>query len=170
MNHRNLLFAIAALGATSIAFSQSPSPPSSAATVPDSQTIKKPPTGTTSQSGAPSRQARSSAQTAEQSGAKHAHQEQVTQEARPDAVYAKPSGQDSQPRPSNVVTHRTVDTGQPSNQPSVPPPAGAQKTYRGNTGKKSDPGTACNTARVKPNGDLDCGTGGQAALSGKIPR
>ncbi len=34
-------------------------------------------------------------------------------------------------------------------------------TYTGNAGKKDDPGTACSTARTKPDGSLDCGMSGK---------
>jgi hypothetical protein len=45
-----------------------------------------------------------------------------------------------------------------------------QKAYTGNTGKKSDPGTACSSARPAANGGMDCGTGGDAATTGKVPK
>jgi hypothetical protein len=45
-----------------------------------------------------------------------------------------------------------------------------QKAYKGNTGKKADPGTACSTARPTNNGGVDCGTGGKGATPGKVPK
>ena len=46
-------------------------------------------------------------------------------------------------------------------------PAEKQKAYTGNTGKKRDPGTACNSARPTANGGIDCGMKGDAA---KVPK
>jgi hypothetical protein len=45
-----------------------------------------------------------------------------------------------------------------------------QKAYTGNTGKKHDAGTACSSARPNPNGGVDCGTSGNAATAGKVPK
>jgi hypothetical protein len=45
-----------------------------------------------------------------------------------------------------------------------------QKAYTGNTGKKNDAGTACSSARPNPKGGVDCGTGGNAATAGKVPK
>jgi hypothetical protein len=86
----------------------------------------------------------------------------------------KQSGQDSQPKQSNVIAHSTApthttaadDPARPAAQRSGP----GRKTYEGNSGKKQNAETACSTARRKPNGDLDCGTGGEGALPGKIPK
>jgi hypothetical protein len=44
------------------------------------------------------------------------------------------------------------------------------KYYKGNTGKKPDAGTACSTARPTPNGGVDCGTGGNGATPGNVPK
>jgi hypothetical protein len=49
-------------------------------------------------------------------------------------------------------------------------PTEKQKAYTGNTGKKNDPGTACSSARPTPNGGVDCGTTGDAATAGKVPK
>jgi hypothetical protein len=43
------------------------------------------------------------------------------------------------------------------------PPSVSRDTYQGSQGKKKDPGTACSTARLKPDGTLDCGTSGKTA-------
>ncbi|MEA3178542.1 MAG: hypothetical protein QOI59_2065 [Gammaproteobacteria bacterium] len=45
-----------------------------------------------------------------------------------------------------------------------------RKAYTGNTGKKTDPGTACSSARPTANGGVDCGTGGDSATAGKVPK
>jgi hypothetical protein len=165
---RTLLFALAALGTASISSSQTPSPsgtPTSAA--PGAQSARKPTADTHSPSTAPSGKA-VAPPPAQADLHPAGHPQGTTQEVRPDAVYPKPSGQDSQPKQSNVITHRDVPAAR-STQPSTSS-ASSGKTYEGNTGKKSAPGTACGTARQKPNGDLDCGTGGNAALPGKIPK
>ncbi len=165
---RTVLFALTAFGAASISWSQTPSPsgtPTSAA--PSAQSARKPTAENHSTSAAPS--GKSIAPSPAQADLHPAgHSQGTTQEVRPDAVYSKPSGQDSQPKQSNVITHHDVSAAR-STQPSTPS-ATSGKTYGGNTGKKSAPGTACSTARQKPNGDLDCGTGGNAALPGKIPK
>ncbi|MBV8782964.1 MAG: hypothetical protein JOZ67_02130 [Gammaproteobacteria bacterium] len=84
---------------------------------------------------------------------------------RPDAVYAQPSGQDSAPK------------SRPAPSPGVKGPSTAAGVathpapYRGNSGRKKQDAaasTACSTARLKKNGQLDCGTGGDAATAGKI--
>jgi hypothetical protein len=49
-------------------------------------------------------------------------------------------------------------------------PTEKQKAYTGNTGKKNDPGTACSSARPTPNGGVNCGTTGDAATAGKVPK
>ncbi|MDB6090892.1 MAG: hypothetical protein JWN85_3676 [Gammaproteobacteria bacterium] len=94
--------------------------------------------------------------------------------SRPDAVYPKRSGHDAK------TDKAPPQTRQPGNNPSAsvgtePPNVRAvnetppvrklarQKTYKGNTGKKVDPGTACSTARPTPNGGLDCGMSGTSA-------
>jgi hypothetical protein len=45
-----------------------------------------------------------------------------------------------------------------------------QKAYTGNTGKKTDAGTACSSARPSANGGVDCGTSGNSATTGKVPK
>jgi len=47
-------------------------------------------------------------------------------------------------------------TAQPGRPAAVP-----RGIYSGSSGKKSDPGTACSTARTKPDGTLDCGMSGK---------
>jgi len=59
-------------------------------------------------------------------------------------------------------------TGAPKTQQGNP--AEKQKAYTGNTGKKNDPGTACSSARPTPNGGVNCGTTGDAATAGKVPK
>jgi len=59
-------------------------------------------------------------------------------------------------------------TGAPKTQQGRP--AEKQKAYTGNTGKKKDAGTACSSARPTPNGGVDCGTSGNAATPGKVPK
>jgi hypothetical protein len=58
--------------------------------------------------------------------------------------------------------------GAPKTQQSKP--AEKQKAYTGNTGKKKDAGTACSSARPRPNGGVDCGTSGNSATAGKVPK
>jgi hypothetical protein len=169
MKHLTLISAFVALGVTNVSFSQRPSPGASASSSTDVQTLQKQ-APVKPQAGPPPLLKEPVAPAGTQSRAKQSAQPpQSTQEVRPDAVYAKPSGQDSRPQPSNVITDRQAPTSKHSDQPSAPV-SGTQTTYRGNTGKKPAVGTACSTARVKPNGDLDCGTGGAAALPGKIPK
>jgi hypothetical protein len=97
--------------------------------------------------------------------------------SRNDALYPKPSGQDSSPNPSPPSSHSPAAQQQQANkaprskqaasgtQSSNP---GKSASYTGATGKKSDPGTACSTARRTADGRLDCGTGGNGATAGKI--
>ena len=59
-------------------------------------------------------------------------------------------------------------TGAPKTQQGKP--TEKQKAYTGNKGKKSDAGTACSSARPNPNGGVDCGTSGNAATAGKVPK
>jgi hypothetical protein len=100
-------------------------------------------------------------------------------ESRPDASYPKPSGQDSQPKQTPTKSKATppqATTGvesrgsQTAQQSSAVKPVAKQKAYTGNTGKKQDPGTACSTARPTKNGGIDCGTGGEGATPGKVPK
>jgi hypothetical protein len=100
----------------------------------------------------------------------------------PDAVYAKPSGQDSQPNkapplkkqravatqkkaPSASTGTGTVESrgAKAADQSAAVRKVAKQKSYSGNSGKKPDPGTACSTARPTPNGGLDCGMSGDSA-------
>jgi hypothetical protein len=95
-----------------------------------------------------------------------------------DAVYPKPSGQDSQPSSKPQQTQAKAPKAasvesrgtKSSDQSSAVQPVAKQKAYTGNTGKKADPGTACSTARTRPDGTLDCGTSGVGATPGKIPK
>jgi hypothetical protein len=48
--------------------------------------------------------------------------------------------------------------------------ARAPQTYQGAAGKTDNTSTACSTARTKANGRLDCGTGGEGATPGKVPK
>jgi hypothetical protein len=101
-------------------------------------------------------------------------------QSRPDARYPNPSGQDSQPqsRPSRATDaarspkkQATADTRAPTTTAQSPSAQAVvqQKRYQGASGKKDDPGTACSTARTKPNGGVDCGTSGNGAMPGKAP-
>jgi hypothetical protein len=99
--------------------------------------------------------------------------------ARPDANYPKPSGQDSQPSrttpkqaPGSSPDNGTVQSqgAQHANQSGQVKSLEKHPTYKGNTGKKKDPGTACSTARPTKNGGVDCGTGGEGATPGKVPK
>jgi len=79
---------------------------------------------------------------------------------RPDAVYPKPAGQDSSPQRSRA------------SKPAAPAPGHAAPerpaNYHGNSGKKKATSTACSSARLTGNGQLDCGTHGDAATGGKL--
>ena len=55
-------------------------------------------------------------------------------------------------------------------KPQQANPAEKQKAYTGKTGKKKEAGTACSSARPTPNGGGDCGTSGNAATPGKVPK
>jgi len=59
-------------------------------------------------------------------------------------------------------------TGAPKTQPGKT--TEKQKAYTGNTGKKQDADPACSSARPSPNGGVDCGTSGNAATAGKVPK
>jgi hypothetical protein len=48
--------------------------------------------------------------------------------------------------------------------------AKAPQTYQGAAGKTDNTSTACNTARTTADGRLDCGTGGEGATPGKVPK
>ena len=100
-------------------------------------------------------------------------------QSRPDADYPHPSGQDSQPSktPSNKPPEPTTGKGtaesrgsKTSHQSKQVQNVAKQGAYKGNVGKKGDPGTACSTARSTPNGGLDCGTSGEGATPGKVPK
>ena len=99
------------------------------------------------------------------------------QEVRPDARYAKPSGQDSRPSvtkvpkaapPSPRPKDPTSQNPAQSQNAAGPPTQGGSRAYTGATGRKADPSTACSTARTTKDGRLDCGTGGDAATTGRI--
>ncbi len=101
-----------------------------------------------------------------------------TSEPRPDAKYPKPSGQDSQPH--TTTPKRATPSGQTKGDPEGRGSQTAKQssqvqqvtkrgTYRGDQGKKKDPGTACSNARSTPNGGLDCGLSGEGATPGKNP-
>ena len=72
----------------------------------------------------------------------------------------------SAPKADAAATPNT--TGAPKTQQGKP--AEKQKAYTGNTGKKKDAGTACSSARPTPNGGVDCGTSGNSATAGKVPK
>jgi hypothetical protein len=100
-------------------------------------------------------------------------------QTRPDAQYPNPSGQDSKPNqtPPKKATGSAPDKGtveqrgsRTKDQSSASQKTAKRKTYQGNTGKKADPGTACSTARPTNNGGVDCGTGGEGATPGKVPK
>jgi hypothetical protein len=100
-------------------------------------------------------------------------------QTRPDARYPNPSGQDSRPSEThpqksvrNGKTQGTVESrgSKTSDQSAASQPVAKQKSYTGNTGKKSDPGTACSSARPTPNGGIDCGVSGNAATTGRAPK
>jgi cytoskeletal protein RodZ len=102
-----------------------------------------------------------------------------TAQARPDAKYPNPSGQDSQPSKTapkqatgSLPDNGTVESrgSKTANQSKQAQGVVKQGGYKGNTGKKGDPGTACSTARPTPNGGVDCGTGGSGATPGKVPK
>jgi hypothetical protein len=73
--------------------------------------------------------------------------------------------------PANANAPSQAEKPQQSTPPAhtTPPSAASQptsvspNTYHGAQGKKADPGTACNSARLKKNGALDCGMTGKAA-------
>jgi hypothetical protein len=105
----------------------------------------------------------------------------ATAQARPDAKYPNPSGQDSQPSKAPVAPKKSTGSApgngnaesrgtRASDQSARSQGAAKQQVYKGNTGKKADPGTACSTARPTNNGGVDCGTGGKAATPGKVPK
>jgi|KBSSwiStaDraftv2_1062776.scaffolds.fasta_scaffold10552_8 hypothetical protein len=79
----------------------------------------------------------------------------------------------SQPTPP-TSTQKADPSATPSTTGAPKTPQGKsaekQKAYTGNTGKKQDAGTACSSARPKPNGGVDCGTSGNAATAGKVPK
>jgi hypothetical protein len=105
----------------------------------------------------------------------------ATAQPRPDANYPNPSGQDSQPakppaRPKKATGSAPGNGNaesrgtRTSDQSAASQGVAKQKAYKGNTGKKPDPGTACSTARPTNNGGVDCGTGGKGATPGKVPK
>jgi hypothetical protein len=82
-----------------------------------------------------------------------------------------PAGTQTTPPPSAPKADPAAapnTTGAPKTQQGKP--AEKQKAYTGNSGKKKDAGTACSSARPTPNGGVDCGTGGNAATAGKVPK
>jgi hypothetical protein len=98
---------------------------------------------------------------------------------RPDAKYPRPSGQDSRPSTTTpkAASGSSPAKGDPERRGTSTAKQSAaarhvekQGAYRGQQGKKSDPGTACSTARATPGGGVDCGTGGEGATPGKIPK
>jgi hypothetical protein len=99
--------------------------------------------------------------------------------SRPDASYPHPSGQDSRPNTAPGANKSqgnatkstgTVDAKGTQTSKQSPPVQNLTKGKTYTDGKKSDPGTACSTARTMPNGGLDCGTSGDGATPGKVPR
>jgi hypothetical protein len=89
--------------------------------------------------------------------------------------------QDSAATPPNPAASQPPTATQKANPSATPSTTGApktpqgkstekQKAYTGNTGKKADAGTACSSARATPNGGVDCGTSGNAATAGKVPK
>jgi hypothetical protein len=105
----------------------------------------------------------------------------ATAQPRPDANYPNPSGQDSQPGKAPVAPKKATGSApgngnvesrgtRTSDQSAASQGVAKQKVYKGNTGKKPDPGTACSTARPTNKGGVDCGTGGKGATPGKIPK
>jgi hypothetical protein len=74
----------------------------------------------------------------------------------------------SNPAASQPSTVAPTTTGAPKTDQGKP--AEKQKAYTGNTGKKKDAGTACSSARPNANGGVDCGTGGNSATTGKVPK
>jgi hypothetical protein len=105
----------------------------------------------------------------------------ATAQPRPDANYPNPSGQDSQPNKTPVAPKQSTGSApgngnaesrgtRTSDQSVASQGVAKQKAYKGNTGKKRDPGTACSTARPTNNGGIDCGTGGKGATPGKVPK
>jgi hypothetical protein len=85
-----------------------------------------------------------------------------TQSTPPPAAHPPQSAQKADPATAPNTT------GAPKTKQGKP--AEKQKAYTGNTGKKTDPGTACSSARPTPNGGVDCGTTGDAATAGKVPK
>lgn len=84
---------------------------------------------------------------------------------RPDALYPQPSGQDSAPKRSAPAPAAAARLRAPASAGTHAAP------YRGNSGRKranAAASTACSSARITKNGQLDCGTGGDAATRGKI--
>jgi hypothetical protein len=71
-----------------------------------------------------------------------------------------PPSSSSQTTPSPA--HQALAKSEAS--PTAKPADVAPNTYHGAQGKKTDPGTACSTARVKKDGSLDCGMSGKAAV------
>ena len=76
------------------------------------------------------------------------------------------------PAASSTATQSETASGHhsPKRPPlrTTPPAAGQQtgvrpNTYTGAQGKKSAPGTACSSARLKTDGSPDCGMSGKAA-------
>lgn len=61
--------------------------------------------------------------------------------------------------PDAVQNGTTAGSPNPDSTQSMP--GVTPDTYTQSTGKKSDPGTACSTARTKPDGSLDCGMSGK---------
>jgi hypothetical protein len=105
----------------------------------------------------------------------------ATAQPRPDASYPNPSGQDSQPRKAPVAPKKASGSApgngnvesrgtRTSDQSPASQGVAKQGVYKGNTGKKADPGTACSTARPTKNGGVDCGMGGKGATPGKVPK
>ena len=103
----------------------------------------------------------------------------ATAQPRPDVTHSKPANQSKQP--FKAAAKKSSNSAQGMGTPeargprttdqSAPAQAVAkQKSYQGSFGKKADPGTACSTARPTPNGGVDCGTGGEGATHGKVPK
>jgi hypothetical protein len=90
------------------------------------------------------------------------------------ALAAQPSGNDPNAAPPGASAKATQPAKARHHSPSAPPvrttpptarsqSAVTPNTYTGAQGKKSAPGTACSSARLKPDGSLDCGMSGKAA-------
>ena len=187
MNRTSLTCLVAAAIAVSSAFAQNTTSPTNSGGVPPASAAQSPdatpsPSAMHSRAQSPqshTEQSTKRAQTQARSFQSPSPQQSAT-EIRPSASYPHPSGQDSQPDHAPRTTKLAAVGSKTDRESGKDQSAAAtdnsqqvnrlarKKSYSGRSGPKSDPGTACSTARPTSDGGVDCGMSGNSATNGHI--